>query len=96
MSPANPFTRHVSYSFTVRGEDYSVLSFTDTQVCIEEERKNGQEDCHFYGELNLINGRWVLDDDAVDHLETYMSDEDASAIEAFFNEHGLPVKDSTP
>lgn len=93
ITKTSPFTRCVSYTFTIRNEEYNVLSFNDTQIHIEETRKNGQEDTHFYGELNLTDGRWILDEAAREHLEFYVGDKEAPAIEAFFNEHGSPTKE---
>lgn len=86
----SPFTKHITYSFKVRGEDYAILSFSASCIEIEETRKNG----HFYGVLHLQpDGKWQLENDAREHLAEYMSDKEAPAIEAFFNEHGLPRGD---
>jgi hypothetical protein len=85
-----PYTKTTTYIFEVDGDTWAVLDFNDEWIALEETRKNGQEDTHFFGEARLVEGKWKLDDDARKMLEGYWGESTIEAIEAFFNEHGVP------
>jgi hypothetical protein len=86
------YKKHVEYHFEAAGTGFAITSVRaeDGWLAVEETRKNGQEDTHFYGELECTEGRWELNEESREHLETYESKRVADALEAYINEHGLP------
>lgn len=86
----DPYRKIVEWHFSVGGDVYALTRFDNVTLSVEETGKNGQEDTHFYGELELIDGKWLLDESSRKHLTFYESTQTADALEAFFDEHGLP------
>jgi hypothetical protein len=88
--PDEPYTKTVTHQFEAGGTGWAIL-YHDTKGCeFEETRKNGQEDTHIWGEAAVVDGKWVLKDDTREMIGMYESDHTADAVEAFFNEHGMP------
>jgi hypothetical protein len=84
------YRRKTTWHFTADGVDFAITYYTDDMVHVEESRKNGQEDTHFYGELTVEEGRWALDDEGRDHLDMYEKETTADALEEYLNQNGLP------
>ncbi len=80
----------VEYHFQVAGVDFAITSWDAKNVCVEETHKNGQEDTHFCGDLEMRCGRWVLTKYSRKHLVTYWSKNVADSLERYLNMHGLP------
>lgn len=83
------YEKQIIYTFKAGGETWAVTSFSDTYICFEETRKNGQEDTHMSGEAGLVDGKWKIDEGR-GQIETYEGAWVADDIEAYFNEHGPP------
>lgn len=84
------YQKRISWTFEAGGDLWEVFSFTNEVIDFEETRKNGQEDCHTRGSAERVDGRWVLEEWTRSQINTYGRTGQADAIEAFFNEHGLP------
>ncbi len=84
------YRRTTAWLFTADGVDFAITAYSSDRVYVEESRKNGQEDTHFYGELTVEDGRWVLEDEARDHLDMYERETTADALEEYLNQNGLP------
>lgn len=80
----------VEYHFKVAGVDFAITAWDAKTVCVEETRKNGQEDTHFYGDFERQDGRWVLTEYSRKQLDTYWSTKVADSLERYLNMHGLP------
>lgn len=89
-----PYTKRVSFLFSVGKLHWEVTSFDAERIAIEETRKNGQEDEHIGGDLVRTDGRWTLTKWLRESIETHEAD--ADAIEAFFNQHGAPAPPPKP
>lgn len=79
------YKRQIHYIFNIQYE-WAITHWDGNSVGGEEVRKNGQEDCHMRFEANLVDGKWVLDELS----RQYIDFTTAAAIEAYFNEHGMP------
>jgi hypothetical protein len=84
-----PYDKVVSYTFSC-GENWAITGFGTDWVAFEETSKNGQEDCHMYGEARLVDGNWVVDKDSRDQIGMYSFDQEAQSVEDYFNTHGMP------
>lgn len=91
MSESAAYTQQILYTFTVDDYDWAVTGASPEQIHFEETRKNGQEDCHFGGWADLVDGQWVLEESTREDIEMYTRESTADALEAFFNEHGPPT-----
>ena len=85
-----PYIKVVTFHFVANREHWAITGWSDDVVWFEETRKNGQEDCHMYCEARKIEGKWVLDECSRETIESYSYGGEIEAIEAFFNEHGMP------
>ena len=71
----SPYTKEVTYAFKVNNGEYcfSISSVSNGVVVglwLEDTRKNGQEDCHEFGEMELIDGRWEwFEESSFEHPE---------------------------
>lgn len=92
MSASPPYEKQVHYLFTAYKEEWAITIIGADGDCVlgEETRKNGQEDCHMSFEANLIDGKWVLDEPSRSCILSYSYGREIPAIEAYFNEHGMP------
>lgn len=63
------YQKKLTFRFSIRGNDYE-LEPCDGGCFIEETRKNGQEDCHQNGELDLMADQWSWADGA-DSFDRY-------------------------
>lgn len=69
----NPYTVRVEFRFETGGETYALIPAGEDLI-VEDARKNGQEDTHCSGVLELVNGRWQFcEDENGEMFETYMS-----------------------
>lgn len=81
----------ITYEFEVDGEGFAVIDWGDRRVDVEETRKNGQEDCHFFAELYLNeDGKWKMDDWSRKNAGLYFYSTTADGIEAHLNKWGPP------
>lgn len=81
------YTLHQELRFEVCNEEFS-LTRSGECLYVEETRKNGQEDCHMSGELELIDGRWNWADDySRRQFATYGNVGVADAIPAYVNDN---------
>lgn len=92
---SKPFRRYVTYQFEVAHEIWEVTGSSENSIGFSETEKNGQEDTHIAGELNLIDGKWKLEEWTRESIDMYRNDETADAIEAFFDKHGPPTDSNT-
>jgi len=84
------YTLHTEYRFTVCNQEFAVR-WLDNHLYVEETRKNGQEDCHLVGYLNLRAGKWEWEDEYLkQHFNTYGNDGVADAIPAYINANPVP------
>lgn len=95
------YRKIVQYVFNAYGTDYLLNGWNNDSVCVEEARKNGQEDTHFYAGFDRIDGKWhpdeaMREDAAGEEAWEYFKCnlEEAQHIADFFNEHGLPDEDN--
>lgn len=85
------YKKHILWIFEAKGEFFALSDIEPDCCMIEEIRKNGQEDCHFRGVLELQkNKRWKLIEGA-ETLEEYFGKPYIRAIEKHINEWGMPV-----
>ena len=86
-----PYMKVVEYIFKIGDTPYAITGHNGSDwVSIEEVLKNGQEDTHFYGEANLVEGKWALDKDACEQLRMYEYESTPREIEAYLDKHGRP------
>ena len=85
------YKQRVEYDFEVGGERLAITDFARDYVCVEETRKNGQEDCHMSGVLVYDGISFVWDEGEHSFVE-YHSQELADGIREFINSNGLPSR----
>lgn len=89
-----PYKQDKRWLFTVDDEVLAIVDINKerTVIEIEETRKNGQEDTHMRGYMELVNRKWQwsADDDYPENFSEYYSKRFADSIVKFVNEHGLP------
>lgn len=88
-----PYKKNVSHLFEAGGEFWEVTLFGKEWLEFTEVSKNGQEDTHMSGFVELKDGKWVLDSDSRRSIDTYGPGYEV--LEAFFNTHGVPCDDNT-
>ena len=95
----DPYTRHISYTFTVRDEVLCIESQGVTSdglrwLRIEETRKNGQEDTHMSGYIVQTedgeNWEWDELEGGSEQFDTYHSQELSGGILKYINENPPP------
>lgn len=86
------YDRVVEYHFKVDGEVFSITDFGDDYVCVEEVRKNGQEDTHMSGVLVLDENRKFVWEDGYNMFIEYGWKRLADGIRKYINTHGIPDK----
>ena len=86
-----PYEKQIHYLFKVSDNIYAITEIGDNYICIEETRKNGQEDTHMYGMLQYINNKWVWSttETGREQFDTY--DGDPDGILEYIKKHGLPT-----
>ena len=87
------YQKRVQHDFEVDGEELSITSFNEKFACIEETRKNGQEDSHMQGVLAFVDGSFVWDEDEGENFSRYHSERLADGIVEYINKNGLPKED---
>lgn len=84
-----PYQKIVLYRCEILGEAYLLSDGSGGLVEFEEERKNGQEDCHVSGMAELLGGEWL-----VSEVNWCGSDEEEGdfmqAVEDFLDRNGPP------
>jgi hypothetical protein len=93
QSDSSIYTKHVDYRFEVKGEGLAIKPFTHDgrgHLEIEETRKNGQEDCHMYGMLMKVDGKWQWKDGG-DSFDQYGDAGLSDAIAEFLNDNPPPT-----
>lgn len=85
------YTKRVSYDFEIDGEGFSVTDWSNRSVTVEETRKNGQEDCHFYAELFFTAGKWKMEPYARQNCAEHYFKTTADKIEAHLDRWGPPT-----
>lgn len=90
-----PYKKVVEYHFEVEDETIAITDFGANFVCVEEVRKNGQEDTHMSGTLaRTAAGTFQWAEGGASFFK-YGSQELADGIRAYLNKHGLPRKNRT-
>lgn len=84
------YKKVVRWQFRIDGIHFAITRFDADEMEVEELRKNGQEDTHFYGRLESVDDRWVLEADSRKHLGEYWYYGLADQLEAYINKHGTP------
>jgi len=89
------YKRVVEYHFEVEDELIAITDIGKDHVCVEEVRKNGQEDTHMSGVLvATTDGRFVWEEGESMFVE-YGSKRLADGIRSHLNTHGFPGRKST-
>jgi anti-sigma regulatory factor (Ser/Thr protein kinase) len=84
------YKRVVEYHFEVDEEMIAITDVGKDYVCVEEVRKNGQEDTHMSGVLvATMDGKFVWEEGESMFIE-YGSKELADGIRKHLNTHGFP------
>ncbi len=79
------------YTFEAGDVTWATITVASDKVMFEETEKNGQEDCHVYGTVELgADGQWQLTE-GEEGMRMYCYATTAERVVAFFNEHGSPV-----
>lgn len=86
---AEAYAKVVHYYFVVDNEIMAITDVGDDYVCVEETRKNGQEDCHMAGVLVLDGSKFVCSEGKSTFVD-YASEELADGICDYLNTHGKP------
>ena len=90
MATTEGYQEVTTYHFTALGDLFMITEWDENEILFEEVRKNGQEDCHFYGRLRRWAGEWTLDDESVRDLENYYGPAYIGSIESHINYYGVP------
>lgn len=93
--PDKPFTRVVEYHFEVCGELIAITELGNDFVCVEESRKNGQEDTHMSGCLVLNETNTFAWTEGESMFVEYHSQKLADGIREHLNTYGLPTSENT-
>ena len=94
------YERHVGFRFSAGPwlEWMEISGYQEENgqgfTCIEELRKNGQEDCHMTGVLLKKEDGWKWDMSESESFETYGSSELMDAIMKYLNENPPPLAES--
>ena len=83
----SPYVKQTSYYFVVDGVGFNITNIHKDWLEIEEDAKNGQEDTHFMGTMELREGRWVVNECRDNLFYIGISPE---TLEYFINTHGVP------
>lgn len=86
------YEKVITWRFEVEGTllDITQVGVDGEYVCIEEVEKNGQEDCHMSGVLEVDeNGVWGWAE-GEEMFCMYASEGLADGIVAYLNQHGPP------
>ena len=87
---SEPYTKAICYSFEAGG-DFWELSEDSYGWSLEEACKNGQEDCHFYTQLEYTDDEEWVPKDAESVFEfASQYDYALKAALAYINEFGIP------
>ena len=86
---AEAYTKVVHYWFVVDDKIMAITEVGDDYVCVEEVRKNGQEDCHMAGVLVLDGSKFVWSEGKSTFVD-YASEELADCICDYLNTHSMP------
>lgn len=87
------YRQKVITSFSVDRTCLVITDYGSDYACIEEDAKNGQEDTHMKGTVELReDGKfdWSDEDNEYNLFAKYASQKFADDIVEFFNKHGLP------
>jgi hypothetical protein len=85
-----PYRKVTEYHFTVDGVVIAVTEVGEDYVCVEETRKNGQEDCHMSGTLELDEAGKFVWSEGKGMFVDYASESLADGILDYLNMFGPP------
>ena len=91
------YTQRIITLFSVDNTRLVITDYGSDYACIEEVAKNGQEDTHMSGTVELDDDGqfdWSKEDKDYNMFEKYASKQFAAQILTFFNTHGLPTHDN--
>lgn len=84
------YEKQIQYYFEVMDEGLVITSFGVDYACIEETRKNGQEDTHMSNTAILIDGIWKWENEDCNSFELQYSPKFAESILNYLKVNGLP------
>jgi len=88
----NPYQVHKELRFELDNIELAIVSNDGQFLEIEETRKNGQEDCHMFGDLRFVDGMWQWGDDwSRDKFYRFGSEDLAAKIIAYLNTNPPPL-----
>lgn len=85
-----PYQKVVEYHFEVQDETIAITDIGNDFVCVEEVRKNGQEDSHMVGVLSRTADNTFEWKEGERMFVEYGSQELADGICAYLSLHGVP------
>lgn len=87
------YKREVRHVFKVDRVLFAIMDRTKDETWnIEELRKNGHEDTHFYGTVSKVGGHWKLLDGR-EHLAEYFGEDMPEKLETYLERHKPPAGD---
>lgn len=90
------YIKETLYYFEVMDEGLVITSFSngdEPYACIEETRKNGQEDTHMSNTAIFVDGKWKLENEDYNSFEIYHSKKFSDRILNYLTVNGLPTKE---
>lgn len=88
------YKKRVEFDFEVLDETIAIVEVGNDYVCVEETRKNGQEDTHMSGVISISSCGAAYWDQGEASFAEYHSQELADAILAYVEKHGIPGRKS--
>lgn len=83
-----PYVKQTTYYFVVDGVGFNIIGVHGHWLEIEEDAKDGQEETHFCGTMELQDGKWVVMEGR-ENLEQYLCFGPES-LEQYLDTHGAP------
>lgn len=83
-----PYKKQIKYYFEIQEEGIHAYWYKDT-ICVEEVRKNGQEDTHCEGQLFFEDDVWVWYEEPY-NFNRYFGEEFSEEIRNYINNNKLP------
>jgi predicted pyridoxine 5'-phosphate oxidase superfamily flavin-nucleotide-binding protein len=84
------YEKHLEFLFTVDGEVLLITDWGKDFVRVEEERKNGQEDCHMVGVLVRTMADTFVWEEGEKLFARYVCQGFADNIREYITKHGIP------